>query len=68
MSHQSFYHSDPSCSVFYVYSGFNKHGSFEVGFISCEPTMKSESDVKEFAETRLGLERVVVQTRTNPQE
>lgn len=50
---------------FYIYSGFNKYGILLVGYISGEPTIKSEADAKAFAESLLCLERVVVQTRFN---
>lgn len=53
--------------VFYVYSGFRKEGllagSFEVGYFAGEPTVNSASEAKAFAESRIGLDRVVVQVR-----
>lgn len=59
---------DQLAHVFYVYSGFRKEGMFagcfEVGFFAGEPTVNSEADAKAFAESRIGLDRVVIQVRT----
>lgn len=59
----------PIVHVFYIYSGFRKKGMFagcfEVGYFAGEPTVNSEADAKAFAEARIGLDCVVVQTRSS---
>lgn len=58
----------PRDQMIYVYSGFRKNGmfagSFSVGYFSGEPSINSEADAKAFAESRLGLDRVLIQVRT----
>lgn len=60
---------DQIAHVFYVYSGFRKggmfSGTFEVGYFAGEPTVNSEADAKAFAESRIGLDRVVIQKRSS---
>lgn len=70
MNHSATAQGESIVQTFYVYSGFRKNGlcagSFSVGYFAGEPTVNSEAEAKAFAETRIGLDQVVIQVRRTP--